>query len=114
MTTEELIQHGFNFEILQTFLSNLDKMEIEIYERRGFTGPRGFVIGPAHPKYIRIIHGGDGPNSGGVYCFIDKDGNILYAATYSSVTKSSPIRGSIYPDGAVPMGFTCFGIKALR
>lgn len=30
-----------------------------------------------------------------VYCFIDRDGNILYPATYSSATKSSPRRGNI-------------------
>jgi hypothetical protein len=87
-------------ERLDQFIANLNEMYRQHYAENGYTfeAPPIFIT-QTGSKNIKIVERRDGGrrDSGGVYCFIEKDtGNILKAASWKAPAKGA--RGSIWND----------------
>lgn len=74
------------------FISAIDDKINEYAESQKFSGPHGVFVEKIGSKYIRVISKGQRS----VYCFLDKHGNILKAASWAAPAKH--IRGSVFDE----------------
>lgn len=91
------------FEVaLKSFVAGAQEIARDHAKANGFTGlaEMHFTVGK---RYIKVVRSDSGQSS--VHCFIDKNGDVLFPATWKAPAKSKP-RGNIFDEhnGLARMG----------
>jgi len=83
-------------EALNNFTDTVQKMINEAYSKNFTNLPPPYIKVEYGRRYVKVIK--EGVSQRQVYCFIDKNGDILKAASWKAPAKG--VRGNIY----VPFG----------
>ena len=99
-------------QALDRFISGARKIMNENHDNNGYTFPKDILITTKGRRYTKVIRRNSDGSGGSVHCFIDKNGDVLKAASWKIPAKHA--RGNIFDEHNGLAAMTPYGAVYLR